>query len=67
MTFDAGCSTYWCDQCGKMMVVDYRQSNSFGVVLKCVGLDPCQRLFFVKTDEDTFNSVTCAESVSIEE
>lgn len=59
MPYDASCSVYWCDQCGKMMDVDYERSNEFGVVLKCVGREPCDfRLFFVKTDEAAFEEVT---------
>jgi hypothetical protein len=59
MPFDRSCSVYWCDECGKMMDVDYQRSNEFGVVLKCCGKEPCDfRLFFVKTEEAAFEEVT---------
>ena len=61
MSFDA----YQCNACGKMMDIDYSQSNEFGIVLKCDGTDtytgkePCNfRLFFVKTNEAAFKEVT---------
>lgn len=55
MAFDKDCSTYWCDNCGSIMDVDYSRSSEFGVVLKCAGREPCDfRLFFAKIEEAAF-------------
>ena len=59
MPYDAGCSVYWCDKCGRMMDIDYERSNEYGLVLKCAGREPCDfRLFFIKTEEAAFSEVT---------
>lgn len=58
MPYDAGCSVYWCDQCGKMMDIDYQSSSDFGLVLKCAGNEPCNfRRFFVATERESFEEV----------
>ncbi len=59
MAFDKSCGTYWCDNCGKMMDVDYENCNDYGLVLKCAGTTPCgHRKFFVRTDEECFVEAT---------
>ena len=59
MPYDAGSGVYWCDNCGRMMDIDYQRSNEFGLVLKCTGIAPCDfRLFFVKTEEAAYGEVT---------
>lgn len=58
MGYDKGCSVYWCDECSRYMDVDYDRSNKYGVVLKCTKPDCGFSLFFVATNEQTFEEVT---------
>lgn len=57
MAFDAECSTYWCDECGKMMDVDYKHSIEFGVVFKCTDESCNFRLYFVSVDKAGYEEV----------
>ena len=54
--FDKVCSTYWCDTCGREMLIDYSRSTEYGIVLKCIGNDGWR--CFASIDNNSYEEVT---------